>query len=1546
MKTPLLAACFLLVFGANLALGADERKTNVIFILTDNHGAWTMGCYGNPDIKTPNIDRMAKEGIRFDRAFCNNAVCSPTRATYLTGLMPSQHGVHNFLRRSPLQMGPDARNTLEEFTSLPEVLKSNGYACGLVGKWHLGNNLEPNEGLDDYWITMPHGGTSTFHDATVIENGEERTEPTYLTDLWTDHALKFIDQNKDNPFFLYLAYNGPYGLSDYQLESSGNRHAEYYADKEMTSFPRGVNSPWQFSNRAYFGNETSIRRYAEELSAVDDGVGAVLEKLQTLGLDENTLVVFTADQGWAGGQRGIWGMGDHTRPVNAFEHSMRIPLVFRHPGKIPADRVTDLATSNYDFMPTVLGYLRLGDQMPAPSGAADDVTPKSPGRDYSPELRGDKIDRAKWGEAVFYEYESLRCIRDGNWKLVDRYDDADYHELYDLKADPEELNNLYGKADHADSQAGLQKKLDAFFAEHAYQKYDLWIGGTSQTAPHVWGKTIDTERQQNLAANRAFAPSAIDPSWNPSPIELPDGLIAEVAAAPPLVQHPTMAAFDDRGRLFVSENAGLNLNNKELDEQKPNSIRVLEDRNNDGLFDTSTVFADNMTFPQGALWLHDALYVMSPPSLWRLEDTTGDNVADVREELVTGFDYTGNAADVHGPFLHPNGRIYWCHGRKGHEVYDPKTGELVNKGKASGIWSCNPDGSDVQFFAGAGADNPTEVIFTESGEIIGDVNLFYGRPRGDVLVHWLRGGAYPRHDQAAVTAELIRTGPLLKEVHNFGHVGVSGVARVSNDNAVLPGLAGSDALNILVCHFNTQKITNTILRPEGSTWRSDKTETVVQFKDPDVHVTDVLEDANGDILVVDTGGWFRNGCPTSQVAKPDIAGAIYRIRRAGVRDRQTDFYGTQIDWENADNEQLVSLLDHPIANIREKAISEMAIRGEPSLAALEEAVANQDATATVRRNAVWTLARMQFSDASDALLGALGDRDASVRQAASNALAATRTRQLPLPGETELSEDQQVKRQRDLLIAAKLSQLIRADDSPAVVRAAASALGRVGEEDAVGALLGVAGREGHDRAAMHSMIYSLIEINNPERTRLGLEAENPLRQSVALIALDQMRSGELEALTTLPFLSSEYEPLRQTAIDVILRHADWDAALANRFHDWLDAATTIADIQGEVIAALAPRFLETPPMRSLVAQLLDTGNPEVIAIGLRAIADSDTSKFDDAWKPGLERTLSGDDETTFSAALDALGQARTDAFDDQLKALAADKDRTPLIRVRALRAMVGSDKPLGQAGFDLLASMISPEASPQQRLDAAQMLGSARLTKEQMVRVAKLTEFAGPLDLPALLKQFDAGRIPEVGQALAVSLPKSIGIGNITATELQTLMNRYDAEIYNKIKPTIDDLLARGQQQAERLVELEALVAQGDPERGHSAYIAGKGACITCHKVGDEGRAVGPDLSTIGRIRSERDLLESILYPSESLARDFETWNVTLNDGNIHFGLIQRETKDTVYVTNPAAQEIAVPRKDIKSIDSIAVSLMPQGLDQAMTQEELLDIVAFLKSRQ
>lgn len=274
------------------------------------------------------------------------------------------------------------------------MLNSAGYVCGLSGKWHLGANLTPSEGFSS-WVTKPDGSTREFYDQDIIEDGKVRKEAGYTTDLWTRKGIEFIEQNKDRPFFLFLAYNGPYALGNLMLNRSRNRHAEHYLGKHFASFPVDTMHPWQHANQQFHNKQVAMERTACEVSGVDDGVGDVMATLKRLGLEDDTLVVYASDQGWMGGQNGMWGMGDHFRPTGAHEMMMKIPLIFRHTGQIPASQTSNLLVSNYDFIPSVLSYLGLSEKLP--------TKPRSPGRDFSPVLRGKPFE---WNNVVFYEMET------------------------------------------------------------------------------------------------------------------------------------------------------------------------------------------------------------------------------------------------------------------------------------------------------------------------------------------------------------------------------------------------------------------------------------------------------------------------------------------------------------------------------------------------------------------------------------------------------------------------------------------------------------------------------------------------------------------------------------------------------------------------------------------------------------------------------------------------------------------------------------------------------------------------------------------------------------------------------------------------------------------------------------------------------------------------------------------------------------------------------------------------------------------------------------
>ncbi len=1483
--TYLYTFCFVL---SGFLFAADSPKPpNVVFILTDNHGAWTLGCYGNEEIRTPHIDKLATEGTLMTRAFSSNPVCSPTRATFLTGLMPSQHGVHCFLHGGRLQVGPDARNTLEEFQSLPEILKSKGYRCGLVGKWHLGGNMQPQEGLDDYWITMPHGGTSTFYDAKIIENGKQRTEPKYLTEFWTDHAVNFIEKDDDRPFFLYLAYNGPYALSRLLLREGQNRHAEHYRNMEMKSFPNVDTHPWQYNNLDYFHNPTSNRRVATEVSGVDDGVGRVMTALKQQGLDENTIVVFAADQGWAGGHGGFYGMGDHTRPVTATDEMMKIPMIWRHPKKIKAGQRSDLMVTNYDFLPTLINYLGFGKSLKN--------DPPSPGRDFSAVLRGKTI--KDWASEAFYEFEFLRCLRTEAWKLTQRSPNGP-NELFDLKNDPHEQNNLHGRREHQQQQNKLQQRLDEFFTENNLPKYDLLHGGGSQTV--IFNPPISEEKAQVAAS-----PKVIKDEYDKSKlIKVPEGYTVEKVAASHLVQHPMMAGFDDRGRLYVAESAGLNLHTKELEEQLPNSIKMLEDTNGDGTFDKVTVFADNMTFPMGACWYRDSLYVASPPHIWRLQDTDDDGVADVREKLPATFGYSGNAASVHGCFLSPDGRIYWCDGRHGHEVED-RQGNVTAKRSGSYIFSSWPDGSDLQIHSGGGMDNPVEVDFTDTGDVLGTVNILYSGPRIDCLVHWLHGGAYPH--SARVLGELPRTGDLLGPVHQFGHVGVSGTTRYRS--GILDRKFTDD---MFVTIFNTGQVVRVELDKKDSTYTSKQHE-FLTCSDPDFHPTDVLEDADGSLLLIDTGGWFRIGCPTSQIAKPDIKGGIYRIRRQGMPE-YVDPRGSSIDWKKLTNRQITALLNDTRYAVREYAIDECAMRGDSILPTLKSLIVRGDIR--VRQGAAWACTRMRTPKAQELVRLVLNDRDETVRAIACKSAGVT----------------------KDKLAVSGLVERL-GDASPHVRRAALTALGQVGEKSAVAAILKHAPNL-IDRSEDHSLIFALMQISSPEETRKGLQSKEAATRRVALTALDQMAPEKLTPDDVMYVIAAGGSGTMKSALQVLEHHPDWESSVASLLDQWIDGDVQIEDAG---ITTLIEKFGATETLRSVLQKgLRQQANHETQFVALvTGISGSSLKEVPKQWTPAWKAAINSNNAATSMTALTGLKSLKH-SFSDKLQQIASNSNEDAAKRLLAIEALpVGI---LHSESFDFLIETIEGGTPPVHVERSIVVLGKSNLNSEQQEVVADLVPMAGPLELQGLLKVVQKVSDADILQQIAAAFTSARSRKTLATQQLNQLSKKWPASAKQALQPLLDELQAMEASQTDKLNRLEPLTKHASVASGREIFFNEKSKCATCHRIGEKGGKIGPDLSAIGRIRRERDLLEAILFPSKTFAREYEPYSIVTEDGKVVSGLISHETATTLSLQQTTGDPIVIQRDEIETMVPAAISVMPQGLETGLSEQQLADLVAFLRS--
>jgi arylsulfatase A-like enzyme len=440
------------------ALAQPARPANVVFVLTDDHGQWAMGCYGNREIRTPVLDGLAAGGARLTRAFAATPVCSPSRATFLTGKIPCQHGIQDWIRDENL--GPRSTRFLDGQTAFTQVLARRGYRVGLSGKWHLGDSFTPQQGFS-FWFAMPTGGTpKTYQDAEMIWQGRQSVYPGYITDVITEKALEFIEQSRRDPFFCFVSYNAPHT----PYSGTPEKYLAPYRESPLTTFPDEPLNPLNTGlGRANHRRRESMIAYYGMITAVDENVGRIVRKLEDLGLRDNTLIVFAADQGFMCGHHGLWGKGNGSWPFNMYEESILMPLIWNHPGRIPGGRVLDAMVSTYDFGPTLLDYLGL-------KGIE--------GASYAPALQGKK---QSWRNVVYGEYQYTRMVRDERWKYVHRTEGFP-SELYDLRNDPGERRNLVDDPAYARRRKELHADLNRWFAARGCASPDAWKS-TRQTLP-------------------------------------------------------------------------------------------------------------------------------------------------------------------------------------------------------------------------------------------------------------------------------------------------------------------------------------------------------------------------------------------------------------------------------------------------------------------------------------------------------------------------------------------------------------------------------------------------------------------------------------------------------------------------------------------------------------------------------------------------------------------------------------------------------------------------------------------------------------------------------------------------------------------------------------------------------------------------------------------------------------------------------------------------------------------------------------------------------
>ncbi len=464
-----------------------QKQPNILFIMTDDHAAHAMSCYGSKVNETPQMDRLANMGARFDNCFCTNSICAPSRGVILTGKNSHLNGVKT------LEDGFDGRQQ-----TLPKLLQAGGYQTSIIGKWHLGHGGNYDPTGFDYWNIFP--GQGQYINPKMYDMGELKQYTGYATDIVTDLTIDWIkNRNKDKPFFMMCHHKAPhrhwvpdekhkdmYEDIDIPLPDTFNDSHEGRSDavkynlmgiEELTEFdlkqpfPEGLTD----AELKYWKYQRYMKDYLKCIASVDDNIGRLLDFLEEEGLKEDTIVVYTSDQGFF--------LGDHGWFDKRYmlEESLRMPFLMSYPGVIKEGSVITDLVANLDFAETFLDYAGL------------EIPEDMQGHSFKPILEGNKP--KDWLDALYYRYwvykgehgvsphygirtldYKLICYlkeaRDFSGNCLKEVEDKEWPqwELFDLRTDSEELDNVYDDVRYQDVVKELKRRL--FELKEHYQDYE------------------------------------------------------------------------------------------------------------------------------------------------------------------------------------------------------------------------------------------------------------------------------------------------------------------------------------------------------------------------------------------------------------------------------------------------------------------------------------------------------------------------------------------------------------------------------------------------------------------------------------------------------------------------------------------------------------------------------------------------------------------------------------------------------------------------------------------------------------------------------------------------------------------------------------------------------------------------------------------------------------------------------------------------------------------------------------------------------------------
>lgn len=993
---------------------------------------------------------------------------------------------------------------------------------------------------------------------------------------------------------------------------------------------------------------------------------------------------------------------------------------------------------------------------------------------------------------------------------------------------------------------------------------------------------------------------------------VPEGFTIESVVPAESLSYPMFASFDGKGRLFVFESTEPNIMGTEKMLAEPSyHIRLLEDVDGDGDFEKSQIFAKDIPFPKGGVFYQGSLYVTESPNLVRYTDTDGDGTSDKKEVILTGWTLNSNGATLGGPFFGPDGWMYITDARRGFHITTKEN--KVLKGKTARIWRCRPDGTGLEAMAGGGFDNSIEIAFMPSGETIGTMTYFIDPQDGqrDALMHWVEGGTYPKNNSAVDEDKLKMTGDFMPVMTKMARVAPSGLMRYRG-----PNFGSEYNGDLFHAEFNTGRVMRHILSVDGATYKTED-EVFMKSVSSDSHPTDVLQDADGSMLVVITGGWFIEGCPLSRVAKPDVKGGIYRIRKTGVT-KVNDPWGKKLDLEKQTPVALLKYLSDSRPFVADNAVEQLVVRGNAAAAPILSAFPGIK-DEKVRAAAVFVLSRINTTAAWAGVRNGLNDKSSVVRVASARAIGLA----------------------KDAKSVDKLMQLVQKDVAP-VRRQAATALGQIGDVRAVPALLNGAANNS-DRFVKHAVVHALITLKTTEPLVKALSNPSAQIRIAALTALDQMDGAPLKKSDLAPVLASKDPELRSTGVWIASHHPEWTDIVVSFLEKSLGDAK-LSDARA--ISDLMLTFMKESAVQNFVAKQL--GSPVATSdrklLMLNVISRSSLKELPGSWVSEIGKQLRSDDAEVRSQILSLIESRRIEAMNPSLNEIIKDEKTSVDFRLKALSARIMSSSKLSDNEFRMLLKYIGKEYDSPLRQFSVRLLNHAELNNEQLLVIAR--EHVGKTDLfllPSLMEAFEGNTNEQVGKELIAGIQSGTGrLDNVAEQDFQRLLKSFPASVHEMAAPLLVKLKAQHAERLSHLRDMEARLKGGDVGEGRKLFY-GKASCYLCHSVGSEGGRFGPDLTNIGEIRSKHDILEAIVYPSASFAREYETFRVVTKTSS-YTGVIKEQLPEAIIIEVGPVPGLRISRSEIVSIEPQTLSMMPPGLDQQLTSSEMASLTAFLEA--